>query len=665
MELDRLTMEPIEETSIAIMEESTSTTVELLELMMNETGGGSDDDSGILDRGICMSMHNNENQAAAADDDDDEMLAPGNRYHKITVKGIANKKTKPTVQSHHNVPSCLSTMKKRHLQPPCHLATTATRPAMTPQTSRYNTHDNFSANVVSPLTMADEDENNSRDNARRQHNSRDTSSFHASFCTSPTIDTTPAGMASMLSDMSSIQGEGTTVHGAVAGDELIMDVSPTSTHVTQDRNFPMEHVPCSRHSSKQDSRNQETNNKLPTTGNQAISQEQQRQHNDQEDEMTPEDLLGRLQNDHHEQLMLISPASQYDNKYNAKDEQAEGLISRRLQELEVKKVALHQKRISLEHRLYDFVDSEKRMRLMIGQSSSGNSPISASSSASLASQQSLLMYQSLQSTPSSLLRPPTPNSHKTMQRKLQRQNPTIHVHQNGDEMVQDYPWRDPRAAKINNGGKYDNVEEPIAYYFSGTLNKLKQPHGVGVMKFSDGQVYEGQCYAGYRWGLGTNRWPDGQVYVGEWDDHSRNGRGTHTWKDGRKVTGQWSGGHLNGRVIFSWPNGASFDGECRMGKKHGRGTHTWANGRLYSGHFVNGKEHGFGSLTQSDWKYRGNFEYGKRSGVGMQIWRNKTYDGEWKDNKAHGKGRIVWQNGATYTGEFNCGRYHGLGGKTK
>jgi hypothetical protein len=363
-----------------------------------------------------------------------------------------------------------------------------------------------------------------------------------------------------------------------------------------------------------------------------------RHHLDGTDEnaMTPEDLFGHWQRD---PLSLGS-----NHSARQKDDNNEGLISKRLQEIECKKVSLHQKRICLEQRLYDFVDSEKRMKLMIGNAHSTSMSLNMTySTCSVGSPPPKGGLASPLPT-RTLLQPPTPSPNKLYQ--------PLSGFQNGDEMVQDYPWSDPRTKEI-------------AYRYSGPLNTMKQPHGWGIMNFLDGQVYEGQIYNGYRWGMGTNKWPDGQVYCGEWEDHSRNGRGTHTWKDGRRVNGQWRGGHLNGRVIFSWPNGACFDGEVRMGKKHGRGTHTFANGKLYNGNFVNGKEEGFGSLTHGDWKYRGQFKAGKREGYGMQIWRNKTYDGEWSINKAHGKGRIVWQNGSTYTGEFRMGKYHGLGGKIR
>eukprot|EP00980_Cylindrotheca_fusiformis_P014453 scaffold3857_cov127-Cylindrotheca_fusiformis.AAC.10 len=206
--------------------------------------------------------------------------------------------------------------------------------------------------------------------------------------------------------------------------------------------------------------------------------------------------------------------------------------------------------------------------------------------------------------------------------------------------------------------------------YSGPVDEMEVPHGSGaIMKFSDGQVYQGDVYCGARNGQGTNSWPDGQEYCGEWKNNHRNGKGRHAWagpRDKRKiVTGEWKDGNLHGTVRFSWPNGASYEGTCYDGKRHGRGVHTWGGkdvGKVYNGNYEKGKEHGFGTLTLPDGvTYRGQWRYGKKEGYGVMLWKTRTYDGEWKNNKPHGQGRVVWYNGAEYTGHIENGLYHGVG----
>lgn len=204
-------------------------------------------------------------------------------------------------------------------------------------------------------------------------------------------------------------------------------------------------------------------------------------------------------------------------------------------------------------------------------------------------------------------------------------------------------------------------QDPVLW--SGSTNRKNVPEGLGRMIFSDGQIYEGEIKNGQREGNGVNVWPNGQVYTGSWNCNSRSGRGTHRWIDGRTVTGPWLNGHLHGRVFFTWPDGATYDGDTVKGQKEGRGIHTWKDGRVYSGQYNNGSENGFGTLTEEGQhtKYRGQFKNGKRNGYGIQIWKNKTYDGEWYQNMIHGRGKLIWLSGACYTGEFYNGKYNGNG----
>lgn len=218
---------------------------------------------------------------------------------------------------------------------------------------------------------------------------------------------------------------------------------------------------------------------------------------------SPEALLGRLQQQHSQQSWNSHGTRHHNMMAMVVDkdphDENEGLISRRLQEIECKKVALHQKRICLEQRLCDFVDSEKRMRVLAGNttlSGSMSSSLLMTSNTMARSSQSLALSRSSQSSggsPSvhSLLKPPIPSPRKVLQQQQQQQQrQSSFICQNGDQMVQDYLWKDPRTKKIT-------------YRYSGPLNKQKVPQGWGVMRFLDGQVYEGQIYNGYRWGMGT------------------------------------------------------------------------------------------------------------------------------------------------------------------
>ncbi|CAJ1970296.1 unnamed protein product [Cylindrotheca closterium] len=220
-----------------------------------------------------------------------------------------------------------------------------------------------------------------------------------------------------------------------------------------------------------------------------------------------------------------------------------------------------------------------------------------------------------------------------------------------NRQVQDMKWQDKKTG--------------MSVLYSGPLTEEEEPHGSGVLKFLDGQIYEGEIWHGVRCGHGTNTWPDGQNYCGEWSENSRNGKGRHSWEvpgGGQKVvTGEWRRGRLHGRISFSWPDGSSFDGIAMNGKRHGRGEHRWSCGKFFRGHYENGKAHGYGALTSPDGTYRGQWKCGLKEGYGTMLWKTRVYSGEWLKDKPHGQGRVVWHNGSTYTGQFSMGRYDGVG----
>jgi len=53
---------------------------------------------------------------------------------------------------------------------------------------------------------------------------------------------------------------------------------------------------------------------------------------------------------------------------------------------------------------------------------------------------------------------------------------------------------------------------------SGILSLSNEPHGKGVMKYSDGSKYRGNWKDGERHGQGTIIYPDGKKWVGRFKD---------------------------------------------------------------------------------------------------------------------------------------------------
>ena len=56
--------------------------------------------------------------------------------------------------------------------------------------------------------------------------------------------------------------------------------------------------------------------------------------------------------------------------------------------------------------------------------------------------------------------------------------------------------------------------------------KDDERHGIGVLQFKDGAVFQGNWVAN-KMNFGTLTWPDGSEYTGLWRDFYREGEGTY------------------------------------------------------------------------------------------------------------------------------------------
>lgn len=61
------------------------------------------------------------------------------------------------------------------------------------------------------------------------------------------------------------------------------------------------------------------------------------------------------------------------------------------------------------------------------------------------------------------------------------------------------------------------------YYFRKVVStykgemRLGRPHGHGVYRFADGDIYEGKWVDGQRHGFGRQWYASGESYIGEWE----------------------------------------------------------------------------------------------------------------------------------------------------
>jgi hypothetical protein len=134
--------------------------------------------------------------------------------------------------------------------------------------------------------------------------------------------------------------------------------------------------------------------------------------------------------------------------------------------------------------------------------------------------------------------------------------------------------------------------------FFGDLNADNLPHGVGVMKYSDGRIYSGEWKNGRWHGKGRATFSNGDFFEGMYYEDQRHGDGVYQWSDGREFRGGFVNDQRSGHGEYSWPDGAMYVGEFQKGLRHGEGTYTFSDGSFYRGSWVKGKYHGKGEVCR-------------------------------------------------------------------
>jgi hypothetical protein len=172
--------------------------------------------------------------------------------------------------------------------------------------------------------------------------------------------------------------------------------------------------------------------------------------------------------------------------------------------------------------------------------------------------------------------------------------------------------------------------------FEGELNASNLPHGTGVMKYSDGRVYNGEWKDGRWHGKGRAAFSNGDVFDGMYCEDQRHGLGIYQWNDGREFTGGFVNDQRSGQGEYTWPDGAKYSGEFDKGLRHGEGTYTVR--RM--------KENGVKLLLLNQrscvsmcWLTSESFLFMVMIGC-VQFSDGSFYKGSWKQGKYHGKGEV-------------------------
>jgi hypothetical protein len=121
-----------------------------------------------------------------------------------------------------------------------------------------------------------------------------------------------------------------------------------------------------------------------------------------------------------------------------------------------------------------------------------------------------------------------------------------------------------------------------------------------TLDFADG-TYEGEVNRdGQKHGIGIYRWSDGSIFDGNYKSDMRHGKGKFLWSNGESYDGDYLQDQRTGKGTYSWPDGSFYTGNFISGKRHGIGTFSSSSGSVYEGDWFDDMQHGKGKLTRKD-----------------------------------------------------------------
>ena len=88
----------------------------------------------------------------------------------------------------------------------------------------------------------------------------------------------------------------------------------------------------------------------------------------------------------------------------------------------------------------------------------------------------------------------------------------------------------------------------------------------------------------------------GQCISGNCD----NGLGVGKFSNGDIYKGEWKNGEMEGIGVYNYKKGAVYHGQMKSNKIHGFGTFIYPDRTYYSGEFKDGKRNGLGTFVRND-----------------------------------------------------------------
>jgi len=182
---------------------------------------------------------------------------------------------------------------------------------------------------------------------------------------------------------------------------------------------------------------------------------------------------------------------------------------------------------------------------------------------------------------------------------------------------------------IPNQASSPPILESTAHVSQSNSSKPLNIVGKRFMKDGKGGEYTGNINAdGDRHGNGVMKWDNGDVYEGEFKNDLIDGQCTYIWANGDMYEGECKNDKLDGQGTYWWPDGSVYRGGYKQGLKNGKGIIRWPDGEIDVNFYQNGECTGDGVQWSSDrqtaWLLRdgeemNNMSLAKAASVASQI----------------------------------------------
>eukprot|EP01117_Protostelium_nocturnum_P017431 TRINITY_DN7097_c0_g1_i1.p1 TRINITY_DN7097_c0_g1~~TRINITY_DN7097_c0_g1_i1.p1 ORF type:complete len:314 (-),score=132.22 TRINITY_DN7097_c0_g1_i1:142-1083(-) len=122
-----------------------------------------------------------------------------------------------------------------------------------------------------------------------------------------------------------------------------------------------------------------------------------------------------------------------------------------------------------------------------------------------------------------------------------------------------------------------------------------------TIRIANEAQYEGEFNdSGKKHGIGKMRWHNGDRFIGSWKEDGKEGSGTMLWENGDSYAGGWKSDLRDGFSTYIYANGGHFRGYYSNDERHGEGVYTWPDGDRFEGTWVLGGRKGMGTFVTKE-----------------------------------------------------------------